>query len=300
MTNARAAFSAYVGRIMAWAKQAALEAVRAASDTPAFGEPDVTIDAEGIAEIRLYAFIESHFLVEGWGIPGSIAVSDIGFARVLDKIKAARPKGVRLRINSGGGDVFAGVAIANLVRQAKIPVVVDGVAASIASVIAASSPHVTMLPGTTLMLHNPWGCVCGNSRALRAEADVMDQLRDAMVDIYAGKTGTDNGLIKEALDGPDGADGTWYGAQEAVDVGLADVYEQPTKPDKEKAKALLEQRQMVAELHSVALPKNLAELPDPVDPQKPELPAPVAEQVAIAASERVCHRPGAFRIPSPK
>lgn len=299
MTAARTAFLAYVNRFNAWAQGAAERLVKAlADDAPGYGQPEVVVTADGIAEIRLYAFIESHFMCELYGLPGSMAVSDVGFARALDAAKATG-KPARLRINSGGGDVFAGVAMANMVREAKVAVFIDGNAASIATVIAAASPHVTMLPGTTMMVHNPWSCIGGNARAFRTEADILDKLRDSMVEVYVGKTGSkaDAAKWRALLDGAEGADGTWLSAGQCMELGLADS---APRPDEDKATAaLVEQRQLVATYHGVTLPKNLAEMPGRADPQNPIPPAPGADRGAIAAGERVSHRPGAFRIRTP-
>lgn len=293
----RAAFMAYFNRFSTWAQGAVERLAKtkdAAQEAPGYGEPEVTVTDEGIAEILLYAFVESHFICEMCGLPGSMAVSDVGFARAMDKAKATK-KPIHVRINSGGGDVFAGVAVANMVREAKALVIVDGNAASIATVIAAASRHVTMLPGTTMMVHNPWSGVAGNSRAMRAEADILDKLRDAMLDIYTGKSKTkqDRQSWQDLLDGADGADGSWLSAAECVAIGIADVAPSP-EADTPTA-AMIEQRQMVATLHGVALPKNLAELPGQVGPLNPPVPASVEPVGAIAAGVRVCHRPGAFR-----
>lgn len=271
------------------------ELMRAAQEA-GYGEPEV-VEEKDSAEIRIGAYIESHGLCEMWGLPGSMAVSDVGFARAMDKARATG-KAVRVRLNSGGGDVFAGVAISNRVREAGAAVVVDGLAASIASVIAAASPHVTMLPGTTMMVHNPWSCVCGNARGMRAEADVLDKLRESMLDVYVGKTRETytRAQWQAALDGKDGADGTWLSAAECLAVGVADVA--PT-PDVDRPTAsMIEQRQASATLNGVKLPTNLAELPDGAAPLKPvKDPTTRGATVETAPGVRVSHRKGAFYVP---
>jgi len=294
MNAARTAFFNYMHRAFGFVQKALQEA------TPqTYGEPEVVLyEEEEHAEVRLYADIMPQMYCEWLGM----GVSDVGFARALDRI----PKGYRavLRINSNGGDVTVGVAIAARVADAKLPVVIDGVAASIASVVAAASPHVTMKPGTTVMLHNPWSCVCGNARALRAEAGVLDTLREAMLDIYHGKTGEafPRDSWTKALDGTDGADGTWWTGDQAVSLGFADVYEKSAPLDKEKAKALLDARRTVAALTGVPLPKSLElETEEPTLPEPAPTPQPVVRDPAgakvLAPSVRVSNRPGAFRIP---
>jgi ATP-dependent Clp protease protease subunit len=265
-----------------------------------YGEPELSLDDESkTAELRIYTDILPQMYCDWLGM----GVSDTGFVRALDRI----PKGYKatVRINSNGGDVTVGVAIANRLREAQLPVVIDGVAASIASIIAAASPHVTMKAGATVMLHNPWSCICGNARAMRAEAGVLDTLRDAMLDVYHGKSG--DKYTREAwaaaLDGMDGADGTWWTGDQAVASGFADVYENTKPVPKEKAKAILEERRLAAAVTGVALPKNLeegiAEPNSPVDPASNPPPAKSGPAGAkdIKPSVRVSNRPGAFRIP---
>lgn len=294
----RSGIASYLSRFRSYVERTV--ANPQAREAGVIGEPDVVDGAGGSVEIRLYAFIESHFTCEMWGLPGSVAVSDVGFSRALDRAKATGRQ-VVVRINSGGGDVFSGVTIANRVREAGLPVVIDGNAASIASVIAAASPHVTMQPGATLMVHNPWSCICGNSKAFRAEAIILDKLRESMLDIYVGKTREKytREQWRVALDGEDdGADGTWLSAAECLAAGIAD--EAPTPENDSPTAVLLEQRLMLAELHGVKLPKNLAELPGQAVPQKPEVvPAPGVSPGVMAPGVRVSHRAGAFYIPKP-
>lgn len=289
-------FMSYLSRVASWAS-AGFKALAPVDTAPGYGEPDVTEDEDAV-EMRVYAFIESHMMCEMYGLPGSVAVSEVGFARALDRAKATG-KTVRVRLNSYGGDVFCGTTIANLIRENKLAVVVDGVAASIASVMAAASPHVTMLPGSTLMLHNPWGCVCGNAKGLRAEATVLDTIREAMLDIYTAKT--DKRWSREqwvsTLDGIDGADGTWWTGEQALEAGMADAY-QRSAPDAMRAQALLEARRDVATIHAVALPKNLGG--EDLAVLAPETLAPAGPRESsetIKPSVRVSNRPGAFRIP---
>jgi ATP-dependent protease ClpP protease subunit len=295
----RALLLATLKRYQSYLSGAAPQAARA--DAPqGYGEPDVVEEQEeGRVAIRLYAFIDAHPLLELFGIPGSVAVSDVGFARALDRAKAMK-KPIVLRINSFGGDVFAGIAIANMVKDAKLPVIVDSNAASIASVITAASPHVTMKPGATVMVHNPWTTLSANAKGLRAEAVVLDELAEAMLDIYVSKTGASftRDQWRAALAGTDGADGSWLSAGAACEAGLADVCS-VAEQDSPSA-AMLEERRAAAALHGVKLPQSLAELPAQADPQSPKAPAsgPSSEQpvagrrVGLRKDTRYFYSPG--------
>lgn len=220
------------------------------------GEPEYTT-AGNTAEVRLYGEVVPHMMA-GWYLPGE-AFSDVGFARVLDGLKG---KAITLRINSAGGDVFGGVAIATRVREAKLQVLVEGIAASIASVIVAASPKVSMAAGSTIMVHAPWSITAGNADAHRAEAAILDKIREAMLDIYTSKSGKkySRAQWRAALAGPEGADGTWWTGSDALAVGIADSYAKDPEEKLPAAKrtALADQRQKVATLYCSQLPAHLA------------------------------------------
>jgi ATP-dependent Clp protease, protease subunit len=294
MNTARLAFFNYMQRAFAFVHKALAE-----TGSQAYGEPELTLDEETeTAELRIYADIMPQMFCDWYGT----GVSDTGFVKALGRI----PKGysATVRINSNGGDVTVGITIANRLAEAGLPVIIDGIAASIASIIAAASPRVTMKSGATVMLHNPWSCVCGNAKALRAEAGVLETLRDAMLDIYQGKSG--DKYTRESwaavLDGKDGADGTWWTGDQAVEAGFADTYEK-TRPAPKSALALLADRRAAAALHGVSLPKNLDEGSVEFATPEPETKTPEADKSVqpgaandVRPSVRVSNRPGAFRL----
>ena len=162
---------------------------------------------------------DSEALVEIYDEIGMWGVTAADFTRDL----AALPKStktINLRINSPGGSVFDGLTIANRLREhkARVNVTVDGVAASIASVIAMAGDQITMARGSQMMVHNPSGLVMGGSGDMRQMADLLDKVaRETIADAYQAKAG---GQLDEWLDRM--AAETWYGPAEAVAVGLAD------------------------------------------------------------------------------
>ena len=93
-------------------------------------------------------------------------------------------------INSGGGDVHAGIAIyQQLKRRTGVNVVhVDGLAASIASVIAMAGDDIIVPASAQIMIHKPWSLVAGNADDLRKTADILDLCQQSIVNIYMGKT----------------------------------------------------------------------------------------------------------------
>lgn len=127
-------------------------------------------------------------------------------------------------INSPGGDVFAGQAIRSMLirHKANVNVYIDGLAASIASVIATAGV-VTMPKNTMMMIHNPWTIAVGNAEDFRKMADDLDKITESLIAAYLEKTG--DKLEREKLQEMMEAE-TWLTAEEAVKYGLADVLEE--------------------------------------------------------------------------
>jgi len=133
-----------------------------------------------------------------------------------------------VRMNSPGGSVFDGDAMYNaLVRHpAYIRVEVDGLAASAASCVAMAGDEIVMAQNALMMIHNPWTLAWGTADELRAQAALLDKLTDTIVDGYLGHTG-DKSTRGQIIDWMTAE--TWFSAQEAVDVGLADRVAQPMR-----------------------------------------------------------------------
>ena len=96
---------------------------------------------------------------------------------------------VTIYFNSPGGDVFAGLAIHSVLKRhtGKKTGQVDGMAASIASVILMGCDEIVVNTGAQIMVHDPWTCTAGNSRDLRDVADQLDNAKESMLDVYMGK-----------------------------------------------------------------------------------------------------------------
>jgi ATP-dependent Clp protease protease subunit len=145
----------------------------------------------------------------------------------LDELKALGPVAeLTVRINSPGGSVFDGVAIYNALKRhdAAITVWIDGIAASIASMIAMAGDQVVMPENAMLMLHDPSGLVMGTAFDMRAMAEALDKMKAGMVAAYCDKSGRDDAEIEALM-----AAESWLSAEEAVDLGLADRIEQPVR-----------------------------------------------------------------------
>jgi ATP-dependent Clp endopeptidase proteolytic subunit ClpP len=124
-----------------------------------------------------------------------------------------------VRINSGGGDVFEGVAIYNLLAQhpSKVTVYVDALCASIATVIACAGDRIVMAESGDWMIHEPWTLAVGNAEDLREQIARLDAISDKIVNIYAARTGLDTDEIERYMEAE-----TWFTADEALSLGFVD------------------------------------------------------------------------------
>jgi len=138
---------------------------------------------------------------------------------VRESLEAMTGERITVHINSPGGAVFEGLSIHNalLEHPARIEVVIDGLAASIASVIAMAGDRIIMPEAAMLMIHDPWTLSLGNADQLRSDAAMLDKVRDTIVTAYRNRTGLDRDTIIGLMNAE-----TWYTAQEAVDAGFAD------------------------------------------------------------------------------
>lgn len=126
---------------------------------------------------------------------------------------------INLYINSPGGDVFDGIAIFNALKHhgAAITVRIDGLAASMASVIAMVGNPVIMPENTMMMVHKPWGVAGGDANDMRDYADLLDKVESVLIPAYAQKTGKSAEEIAAMLE-----DETWMDGNECVALGFAD------------------------------------------------------------------------------
>ena len=137
------------------------------------------------------------------------------FAAQMSKVKGA----LEVHINSGGGDVFDGIAIGNAIRKHKgsVTTVVDGIAASIASVIAQAGQDRIMQPGSMMMIHDASTMCWGDEAEMAKTAEVLGKNSDNIASIYAERAGGTPVQWRDTM-----RKETWFTADEAVSAGLAD------------------------------------------------------------------------------
>ena len=122
-------------------------------------------------------------------------------------------------INSPGGDVFAAAQIYNMLMDYKgsVTVRIDGLAASAASVIAMAGTTVEMSPVGMLMIHNPSTAVIGNTKEMQAAIQMLDEVKESILNAYELKTGQPRQQLSDLMDAE-----SWMNAKKAVELGFAD------------------------------------------------------------------------------
>jgi ATP-dependent protease ClpP protease subunit len=235
---------------------AALIAMQRTKPRPVADVPGLAMrarpSAEAPAEILIYGRIGGG----GWFMDG------ISAADVAALLREAGPGPVNVRINSGGGDVFDGVAIHSLLARHAGTVVtyVDGLAASAASFIMLAGSRVVAARNSFVMIHDAMTYTYGNGDTHRSAGDLLDKVSDNIADMYAEKAGEDPPYWRNVMT-EHGEDGTWYTGQEAMDAGLVDEIT-GTEDDDDETNALLSGW---VDLLPATISANLKLPPEPTD-----------------------------------
>jgi ATP-dependent protease ClpP protease subunit len=183
-------------------------------------EVEVTAQADGSTKARVQIF----GVIGDWW-------DGLDAATLATQIAALDTKEIEVHLNSPGGIAFDGLAIRNALAQheADVHVVVDGLAASAASIVATAGDKVTMAVGAQMMLHDASGLCFGNAADMAKTAEMLDKISDSMADVYADHAGGTRADWRDVMLAE-----TWYTADEAVSAGLADKVEKTAKDDKAK------------------------------------------------------------------
>ena len=142
---------------------------------------------------------------------------------ILEKINTIKDKrNVYLYINSPGGSVYSGITIYNLLSRlsGSLTVVVDGIAASAASVVAMAGKRILMSAGSMMMIHEARSVAAGSSDDMRSAADVLDLCNSTISDIYVKRTMLEKSKMLELMKAE-----TWFDAESAVANKFADAIE---------------------------------------------------------------------------
>lgn len=253
------------------------------------------------ADILIYGEIGG-----GWFSDPDETVTAKGFAADLKAL--GKVKNLNIYINSPGGGVFEGQAIYNQLQRhaAHKTVHIDGIAASIASVIAMAGDTILMPENALLMVHRASGFGIGNAHDLRKVADSLEKAETGIVAAYAQKTGKSSDELLALMD-----DETWMTADEAVALGFADQIDTaipmvacatPEALSRFKHPPAVLLNQAMSEPIPSSHPATSQETPmDESNPENPAPPAvadPLPEPTAVADAEHAafiaaqCHQFG--------
>lgn len=213
-----------------------------------------------------------------YGVTAKQFVSDL---QALGEVKH-----INLHINSPGGSIFEGIAIFNALKYhpASITVHIDGVAASMASVIAMVGNTVIMPANSFMMIHKPWVVAGGDADDMRDYADLLDQTEAVLIPAYTSKTGLDPEVIAGML-----KEETWMDGAQCVALGFADQLVSAVQAmARIDSKRIEEFEKMPESLRNMLMhPQN--SLPrEPSLPQRPEIESAIREQIFEEQRIRAC------------
>ncbi|AWR58746.1 peptidase S14 [Proteus mirabilis] len=204
--------------------------------------------------------------IGGWGISARRFTEDL--------ISLGNLSHINLHIHSPGGEVFDGIAIYNQLKNhsATITVYIDGLAASMASVIAMVGDTVIMPKNAMMMIHKPWGGSWGDANDMREYADLLDKLENVLIPAYVAKTGKTTEEITAMLEQE-----TWLDGDECVEYGFADKVIEPVKAMASlTSKRIEEFSSMPSAIKNQITPKNTTKPTQQPQPNSSPEPQPSA------------------------
>jgi len=174
------------------------------------GRGQFRAEATGDSEATIWLY-DAIVRDEYWG---GISALTVGKALAEHRDKAT----IHLRIDSPGGDVFAGRAMEQLIAEhpGRVVAHIDGFAASAASYVALAAEERIISPGGMFMVHKAWTMAWGNEAALRKTADLLGKIDDTLVETYAARTGADPEQLRAWITAE-----TWFNADESLAAGFA-------------------------------------------------------------------------------
>jgi ATP-dependent Clp protease protease subunit len=238
---------------------------------------DAEIPEDGVLDI------DGEIVAEpGWFTgPDACIASD--FRKALKGVK-----NVTVHINSPGGDVIAGAEIYSALREhsmngeGTVTVIVTGIAASAASIIAMAGDRILMHPVAYMMIHNPWTVAMGDAKELRKAAKVLDVIAEGLITTYQARTGKDKDQLEKMLENE-----TWMSAATCVEEGFADeIYGAAGSAGTNGAIAASACKPTMMSMKAHGLQEITARLPEPEEPQMDD--AEMDLRASIARRAMIC------------
>lgn len=182
-------------------------------NTKVCGSMTIKNQTDSSADLFFYGDIVSETWQSEW-YEDDMAPGDV--KKFLDQLDGT--ENINIHINSGGGSVFGGIAIYNMLRRnnAHKTVYVDGLAASIASVIMMVGDEIVMPKNATVMIHKPsasYFFTTKNADDLRKDAESLDTCQEAIMQTYMTKAKVDKEEIEQKVN-----DETWLTGEEAAEL----------------------------------------------------------------------------------
>lgn len=211
------------------------------------------------------AEISIHDEIGSWGVTAR------EFIKELRTIASQKP--INLSLHSPGGEVFDGLAIYHALKaRGNVTVRIEGLAASMASVIAMAGTRIEMPRNAFLMIHNPSGLAVGDSSDMRQLADLLDKIKGSLLAAYRERTKKSDEDLIAMMDAE-----TWLTGEEAVAQGFADA---TTDAVALSATAFKTARITAALRHA---PAALFDTPPPSSPLAPSIPTNMKALLALAS-----------------
>jgi ATP-dependent protease ClpP protease subunit len=157
---------------------------------------------------------------------------------------------ITVRINSPGGSVFDGNAIHNALKrhEGQVTVIVDGIAASIASIVAMAGDEIVMEANAMMMVHDPHSFCIGTAEDMLREAEVLDTVKGTLVETYTARTGQAEKAVEALM-----SNSTWLTAKDAMAKGFCDRVEEAKTAASEPADSAEEKAARRARMNTLRL-----------------------------------------------
>ena len=227
-------------------------------------------------EIHLTGFI---FMEKIWG-------NEITPEDVTQALQEANGADITICLNSGGGSVWAGVQIFNLLQNysGRVVVRIDALAASIATIIALAGDELHISQAGLMMFHRASTSIWGNGDAMLEAAALLEKIDAAMIDIIMSRTGMDEQDVRALI----GSGDTFLRAEECLAKNIVSKIIKIEKREDAQTAASLEAHNIAAlEAQGIRIPKDLTAQPAPCKSapsaadKKADQPEPVADNAAL-------------------
>jgi len=202
-------------------------------------------------------------------------------AQLREELQQFKGQPLTVVLNSVGGDVFAGLAMYNALREldAEVTIRVDGLAASIASVIAMAGDHIIMSPGSMMMVHRPSTIAWGNVEEMQKTIELLETIEESIFPIYVDRTGLSLEEVTELVNAE-----TWMSAEKAVELGFADTLAKSVKKEGSEAVqnkgAFAFSMKATAEAITTAIEHSDKKVvAEAEEPETPVVPEPVVDPI---------------------